>query len=93
VKGSIGRGLVFDKNKAATLDVVGFIDSDYAGDLDKMRSISGYIFTMCVGAIQWKALLQSIAPLSTTKAEYIAATEGVKEATWLRGLVTELGVP
>jgi len=31
--------------------------------------------------------------LSITEAEYIAATEGVKEATWLRGLVSELGVP
>jgi len=86
VKGSIDRGLVFDRNKATTLDVVGFVDSGYAVDLDKRRSISGYIFTMCAGAILWKASLQSIAALSTTEAEYIAATEGVKEATWLRGL-------
>jgi len=27
VKGSIARGLVFDSNKAAILDVVGFVDS------------------------------------------------------------------
>jgi len=57
VKGSISRGLVFDKNKAATLDVVGFIDSNYASVLDKRRSISGYIFTMFAGAISWKASL------------------------------------
>ena len=44
-------------------------------------------------AISWKASLQSIAALSTTEAEYVAATEGVNEATQLRGLVTELGVP
>ena len=93
VKGTVGKGLVFDKNKAATSDVVGYVDSDYAGDLDKRRSISGYIFTMCGGAISWKASLQSIAALSTTEAEYIAATEGVKEATWLRGLAIELGIP
>nr|GMD10698.1 Retrovirus-related Pol polyprotein from transposon TNT 1-94 [Ipomoea batatas] len=43
-------------------------------------------------AISWKATLQSIVALSTTEAEYIAATEGVKEATWLLGLVMELGV-
>jgi len=51
VNGSIDRGLVFDKNKAAALDVVGFVDSDYAGDFDKMRSIFGYIFTMCACVI------------------------------------------
>jgi len=93
VKGLINRGLVFDRNKAATLDVVGFIDSDYTSDLDKRRSICGYILTMCSGAIFVEASRQSIAALSTTEAEYIAATEGVKKATWLRGLVTELGVP
>nr|GMD95432.1 Retrovirus-related Pol polyprotein from transposon TNT 1-94 [Ipomoea batatas] len=42
--------------------------------------------------LRWKAMLQSSAALSTTEAEYIAATKGVKEATWLRGLVMELGV-
>ena len=54
VKGSIDRGLVFDRNKVATLDVIGFVDVDYANDLDKRRSISGYIFTMSVGAIRGK---------------------------------------
>jgi len=49
--------LVFDRNKAATLDVIGFVDSDYVGDLDKRRSIIGSIFTMCVVAISWKASL------------------------------------
>ena len=93
VKGTVKKGLVFDRNKDATYDATGFVDSDYAGDLDRRMSISGYIFTMCTGAISWKASLQSIAALSTTEAEYVAATEGVKEATWLKGLITELGVP
>uniref|UniRef100_J3N766 Reverse transcriptase zinc-binding domain-containing protein n=1 Tax=Oryza brachyantha TaxID=4533 RepID=J3N766_ORYBR len=39
-----------------------------------------------------KLSLQSVTALSTTKAEYISATEGVKEAIWLRGLVSELGI-
>ena len=72
---------MFDRNKAVTSDVADFIDSDYAGDLDRRRSISGYIFTMCAGDISWKASLQFIAALSTTEAEYIAAIERVKEAT------------
>ena len=93
VKSSIDRGLVFDRNKAATWDVAGFVDSDYTGDPDKRRSIAGYIFTMCAGAISWKASLQSIAALSSTEAEYVTAIEVVNEATWLRGLVIELRVP
>lgn len=51
MEGTVKRGLVFDENKAATYDVTDFVDSDYAGDLDRRRSISGYIFTMCAAAI------------------------------------------
>jgi len=83
VKGSLGKCLVFDKFKSTSSDVLGYVDSDYRGDLDHRRLISGYIFTLYEGAISWKASLQSIAALSTTEAEYVAATEGVKEAMWL----------
>jgi len=67
VKGSIDRRLVFDRNKAAIWDVAGFVDSNYAGDLDRRRSILGYIFTMCAGAISWKASFQYITALSTRR--------------------------
>lgn len=30
--------------------------------------------------------------LSTTEAEYIALFEGIKEALWLKGMVSELGI-
>ena len=93
VKGSIDRALVFDRNKAGTWDVVYFVDSDYAGDLDRRRSFLGCIYTICAGAISWKALLLSIIALSTMEAKYVAITEGLKEATWFRSFVTELGVP
>ncbi|GJV26118.1 hypothetical protein Tco_1378813, partial [Tanacetum coccineum] len=42
--------------------------------------------------VSWKATLQHVVALSTTKAEYMALTEAVKEAIWLRGLLKELGV-
>jgi len=77
---------------ATTDNVVRYVDSDYAGDLDRRRYLLGYIFTLYNNAISWKATLQSIVPLSTTEAEYISATKGVKEATWLWGLVNELGL-
>nr|GEX74205.1 retrovirus-related Pol polyprotein from transposon TNT 1-94 [Tanacetum cinerariifolium] len=37
--------------------------------------------------------LQAITALSTTEAEYISSTKGVKEAIWLRGMVNEFGLP
>jgi hypothetical protein len=37
--------------------VYGYVDSDFAGDLDKMRSNSGYVFTLAGGAISWMSKL------------------------------------
>ena len=75
-----------------TIDgVVGFVDSDYVGDLDKRRSLTGYMFTIVGVAISWKATLQSIVALSTTKAKYMEVTEACKETVWLKGLFGELG--
>jgi len=43
VKGSINKGLVFDRNKTATWDVIGFVNSHYAGDLVHFRIYLHYV--------------------------------------------------
>ena len=58
--------------------VAGYVDSDYAGDFDKRRSLTGYVFTIGGCAISWKATLQSTVALSTIEAEYMAVTEACK---------------
>nr|CAD41912.2 OSJNBa0033G05.13 [Oryza sativa Japonica Group] len=70
--------------------LVGYVDSDFAGDLDRRRSLTGYVFTIGGCAVSWKASLQATVALSTTEAEYMAISEACKEAIWLRGLYTEL---
>ncbi|CAL9112903.1 unnamed protein product, partial [Musa textilis] len=87
LKGTSDACLEFGKNHDT---LIGFVDSDYAADLDKRRSLTGYVF--CVGgcAVSWKASLQPVVALSTTEAEYIAVTEAIKEVLWLRGLFSEL---
>ncbi|GKB54852.1 retrovirus-related pol polyprotein from transposon TNT 1-94, partial [Tanacetum coccineum] len=71
---------------------VSFVDSDYAKDPDKGRSITGYTFLVHECVVSWKATLQHVVALSTTEARYMALTVAVKEAIWLRGLLEELGV-
>ncbi|KAG8475835.1 hypothetical protein CXB51_032770 [Gossypium anomalum] len=70
--------------------VIGYVDADFAGDLDRRRSLTGYVFTIGGRAISWKATLQTTVALSTTEAEYMAITEACKEAIWLKGLFSEL---
>jgi ATP-binding cassette subfamily B (MDR/TAP) protein 1 len=40
--------------------LVGYVDSDYAADLDKRRSLTGYVFTVGDCAVSWRATLQSV---------------------------------
>jgi hypothetical protein len=70
--------------------LVGYVDSDFAADLDKRRSLTGYVFTVGGCAVSWKATLQSVVAQSTTEAEYIAINEACKESVWLKGLYAEL---
>ncbi|CAL9015461.1 unnamed protein product, partial [Prunus brigantina] len=80
------------KDKVTGQCVVGYVDSDYAGDLDKRRSTTGFVFSIAGGPVSWRSILQSTVALSTTEAEYMAVTEAIKEAIWLQGLLDDLGV-
>lgn len=72
ITGSLGVHLVYTKDKDFL--VQGFCDSDYAADLDKRRSTSGYVFTVGGNVVSWKSCLQPVVALSTTEAEFIALT-------------------
>ncbi|KAL3821238.1 hypothetical protein ACJIZ3_007143 [Penstemon smallii] len=93
IKGTQNLGLRFEMNREEVGKfLIGYVDSDYAGDLDKRRSTTGYLFTMAGGPVSWRSTLQSTVALSTTEAEYMAAGEAMKEAIWIHGLIKDLGV-
>jgi hypothetical protein len=71
--------------------VYGYVDSDFVGDLDKMRSTSGCVFTLAGGAISWMSKLQNIVALFTIEAECVVSSHACKEAVWLKGLFGEFG--
>jgi len=92
LRGTTDVELVYDRGNGVSSSVIGYVDSDYVSDLDKRRSLTGFVFTLSGCAISWKVTLQSTVALSTIEAEYMAAAETVKEAMWLRGLVNDLGL-
>uniref|UniRef100_A0A803P4C9 Retrovirus-related Pol polyprotein from transposon TNT 1-94 n=1 Tax=Cannabis sativa TaxID=3483 RepID=A0A803P4C9_CANSA len=69
----------------------GFVDSDYAGNIDTRKSLTRYAFTVLGSFVSWKSNLQKVVALSSTETAYMAATEAVKEAIWLKGLTKDLG--
>lgn len=70
----------------------GYVDADWASDVNDRRSTSGFVFMLGGAAISWESKKQTSVALSSTEAEYIAAAHAAKEAVWLRRLLTELGL-
>jgi phosphoribosyl-AMP cyclohydrolase len=66
------------------LDIHGFVDEDWVGDMDRRRYTSGYVFNQFGGAISWMSKRQVVEALSTTKVEYMESTHASKEAVWLK---------
>lgn len=76
----------------SSIQLVGYCDADYAGDLDTRRSTTGYVFIMNGAAISWQSKRQPTVAVSTTEAEYMAAAAAVKEGLWLRKLLADFGI-
>ncbi|RKK64725.1 Retrovirus-related Pol polyprotein from transposon TNT 1-94 [Fusarium oxysporum] len=87
LRGTINLGLAFS---GPLRPLVGYTDSDWAGDHDTRRSTAGYVFNVGTGAISWNSKRQPTVALSSCEAEYMGQTQCAKEAIWLRGLLREL---
>lgn len=71
LKGTTNFGILY--RKGGKEQMIGYTDSDYAGDLDDRKSTSGYVFLMSSGVVSWLSKKQPIVTLSTTEAEFVAA--------------------
>ena len=71
LKRTLDHGLVYGKSKQEVYEVRGYVDSNFAGDLDRRNSISGYLFMLENCLISWKLTLQHIVALLSTEAEFL----------------------
>eukprot|EP00253_Pinus_taeda_P027794 PITA_27794 len=87
LKGTTDQALCFG---GSNISLQGYVDADMAGDRDNRRSTTGYVFTVGGTVVSWVSKIQSVVALSTTEAEYVAATEASKEMIWLQRFMGEL---
>jgi hypothetical protein len=93
IMGTVDVGLKFERVDSGLDQVlVGYVDSNYVGDLDKKRSTTGYILTLARGPVSWRSTLQTTVALSTTEAEYMVVANAIKETICLHGLIRDLGI-
>jgi hypothetical protein len=71
--------------------LLGFTDSDWAGNLTNRKSVGGCLFSIGQAApIHWISKTQTVVALSTLEAEYIACSSATREAIWLRRLASDI---
>jgi hypothetical protein len=94
LRGTTSYGLCYQGRPGLdrVVDIHGFVDVDWAGDLDRRRSASGYVFNLFGGTIIWMRKRQAVGALSTTEVEYMAATHASKEAIRLQRLCSCIGL-
>ncbi|PWA98998.1 hypothetical protein CTI12_AA013410 [Artemisia annua] len=80
-------GLHYERYPAA---IKGYSDANWISDIKDSRSTSGYIFTLCGGAISWKSSKQTVIAKSTMELEFIALDKCGQEAEWLRQFIEDI---
>ena len=73
LRGTVEYGLKYEVNQKINLEDH-YVDSDWAGSAIDRKSTSGCCFSMGLGVISWFSRKKSYVALSTTKAEYVAAS-------------------
>jgi Reverse transcriptase (RNA-dependent DNA polymerase) len=88
--GNSDVSIIYDgkKNNAS---LTGYVDADWAADKNDRRSLTGYVFILCGGAVSWSSKKQSSMAQSSTEAEYMAGAHAAKEIAWLRTFLSEIG--
>ena len=69
-----------------------YTDSDWAGDRDNRRSVSGSILFLNGVPICWRSKLQKTVSLSSAEAEFYACAEAVKEVPFIVQILLFLGI-
>ena len=88
--GTVDYGLRYYATSTGPSEIVGYSDSDWAGDKSDRKSTSGFVFLFAGGALSWKSKKQTVVARSTAEAEIVALDLAAREALWYRKLAAEL---
>ncbi|KAJ3570235.1 hypothetical protein NP233_g4536 [Leucocoprinus birnbaumii] len=91
VKGTLDYRITY--LQGASLQPIGFVDSDFANDRDTRRSTDGHVFFVGGGPVLWSTKHQETVATSTTEAEYMAVSCVVQQAMWLLSFFDQASLP
>jgi hypothetical protein len=90
VRGMMNYGCRYKKGDTAVPTLVGYSDSDLAGDVDDRKSTTGIVFFLGSSAFTWASQKQKVVAISSCEAEYVAGATATCQGVWLSRLIAEL---
>ena len=91
LKGTSSRGVFFQKNDH--LDLMAYIDADWAGDRDSRKSTSRYFTLVGGNLVTWRSKKQKVVALSSAEAEFRSIAKAITKILWLKKLLSALNFP
>jgi hypothetical protein len=89
VAATVGYGLRYTWAKGEFY-LMGYSDSDLAGDIDDRRSTTRVLFFLGGNPVSWLSQKQKAVAKSSCEAEYMASAAAASQAVWLRRVLEEV---
>jgi hypothetical protein len=89
VEGTLTLGCTYRKGEGEPV-LLGYSDSDHAGDPDDRKSTTGVLFFLGNNVVTWKSQKQKAVAQSSCEAEYMAAGAAACQGVWLSRLLGQL---
>ena len=90
LKDTLDFGLFY--SKSSTFDLISYSDADFAGSKSDRKSTSGTCHMLGHSLVSWFSKKQNCVSLSTTEAEYIAASLACTQVIWMKQTLKDFGL-
>ncbi|CAB1118547.1 unnamed protein product [Ectocarpus sp. CCAP 1310/34] len=87
LKGTISIGVRNGEDAEDGNVITAFVDSDFAGDLDKGYSTTGVVLYFAGGPVEWTSSKQTVVATSSVEAEFVALSKGCNIIKYFRHLL------
>ncbi|XP_040258859.1 secreted RxLR effector protein 161-like [Aegilops tauschii subsp. strangulata] len=89
IRGTLHYGCCYKRGSDGP-SLVGYSDSDHAGDTNDRKSTSGVVYFLGGSVVTWTSQKQKVVAISSCEAEYVAAAAATCQGVWLSRLLADL---